>query len=164
MKKLLLLSTLIIFTACKKDQNISDTRIIQDSVAVSRDSLAISPVENSNELQLESFGFPPEVSGCSCYFSATKEDFENEKFIYIDDYGNNAYIKIGGNMIKIEMKEGDFDPENFSKIIKNDDFTITISGRKLKEQPEVMLFQGTMTVENKNGEKTTSPIYGECGC
>ena len=137
---------------------------MNDSGSVVHDSAAIVSKTSEQSLKLEKFGFPPEVEGCSCYFAANKEDFDDEKYIYIDDYGNNAFVKFDGKLLKIEMKEGDFDPENFSKIIKDEDVTITIIGKKVKEFEEVMMFEGTMKVETKNGRTDTTPIYGECGC
>lgn len=163
MKKIILLGTFILLASCKKEGNISD-KVTTDSVSLQQDSLSLQTPENLNTLTLETFGFPAEVNGCSCYFSASKEDFDKEKYIYIDDYGNNAYVKTGGKLLKIEMKEGDFDPGNFSKTIKNEQVTINITGKKVKELEEVMMFEGTMTVEMQNGDKTTTPIYGECGC
>lgn len=165
MKKLLFLAGLTFLFSCAKDEKIAqNTGKISDSTIVVQDSAASNETEMPAKITIETFGFPPEVSGCSCYFSKNKEDFQDEKFVYIDDYGNNAYLKIDGKTIKIPMKEGDFDPENFNKSIKNDEFTITIKGKKIKEFEEVMMFEGTMTVENKKGEKTVTPIYGECGC
>jgi len=165
MKKLLFLAGLTFLISCSKDEKIVESNSkISDSVIVVQDSVASNETEMPAQITIETFGFPAEVSGCSCYFSKNKEDFQDEKFVYIDDYGNNAYLKIEGKTIKIPMKEGDFDPENFNKTIKNDEFTITINGKKIKEFDEVMMFEGTMTVENKIGEKTVTPIYGECGC
>lgn len=117
-----------------------------------------------NVIKLESMAFPAEVQGCSCYFAANQQDFEKEKYLYIDDYGNNAYIKINGEMVKFPLEEGDFDPEHFGKVIKNDQYSITIKGEKIKDQEEAMMFRGTMTVEDHAGNRTETPIYGECGC
>ena len=162
MKKLMIIASLMMLFSCKKEEKISESKSITDSLMIVSDS--VNTEENLDEIHLETFGFPAEVSGCSCYFSKNKEDFANEKYVYIDDYGNNAFLKIDGKTVKIEMKEGDFDPDNFSKVIKNADFTVTIQGKKVNELEEVMMFEGTMTVENKNGEKTITSIYGECGC
>lgn len=165
MKKLAILTSLFVLFSCKKEGSVSEEIVNNsDSVAMLQDSLHVSGVENPNQINLETFSFPAEVNGCSCYFAKNKEDFENEKYIYIDDYGNTAFLKIDGKTIKIPMKEGDFDPDNFNKTIKNDEFTITIMGNKVNELEEVMMFEGTMTVENIKGEKTVTPIYGECGC
>ena len=162
MKKLMIIASLILLFSCKKEEKISESKSVTDSLMIVSDS--VNTAENLDQIHLETFGFPAEVNGCSCYFSKNKEDFEKEKYVYIDDYGNNAFLKIDGKTVKIEMKEGDFDPDNFSKVIKNDDFTVTIQGKKVNELEEVMMFEGTMTVENKNGEKTITSIYGECGC
>lgn len=161
----MVIASLIMLFSCKKEEKITEAGgSANDTTYVEMDSLNVQTGENLNQINLETFSFPAEVNGCSCYFAKNKEDFEDEKYIYIDDYGNNAFLKVDGKMLKIIMKEGDFDPANFSKIIKNDDFTVTIKGKKVDELEEVMMFQGTMTVENKDGQKTVTPIYGECGC
>lgn len=152
------LSCVFTLYACSKEnQNIPETSL----PAAKADSVvAIS----SSHLKLDTFGFPPEVEGCACYFSINKEDFENEKYIYIDDYGNNAFLSINGEKIKIPMAEGDFDPEFFKRTLHSGDYTVQIDGKKIKELDEVMMFTGSMTVTAKDGSKTTTPIYGECGC
>ncbi len=162
MKKLIIVASLMMLFSCKKEEKISENTPTSNSVVIANDSANV--MVNVNKINLETFGFPAEVNGCSCYFSKNEEDFQAEKYIYIDDYGNSAFLKIDGKTVKIKMEEGDFDPDNFSKIIKNDDITVTIQGKKVKALEEVMMFEGTMTVENKNGEKTITPIYGECGC
>lgn len=163
MKKTIILTSLLVLAACKKDETIANSQAANtDSVTVSQNK----PVDSSSvtAFRLGTFGFPPEAEGCSCYFSENREELENQNYIYVDDYGNNAFLKINGKQVKIKMNEGDFDPDNFSKTISNDDYTVKINGKKVNELEEVMMFQGTMTVENKNGESVTTPIYGECGC
>ncbi len=155
----------VILISCKKENTSIKTT---DEISVN-DSLNESIIDSTeiskNNFQLETFGFPPEVEGCSCYFAESKSDFDAEKYIYIDDYGNKGYIKVNGKLVKIPMEEGDFDPSNFQKNIENENFRIFMRGNKVKELEEVMMFEGEMTVENKKtGEKTTSRIYGECGC
>ncbi len=152
----------LLFVSCNKDkENLAENSNVEinDSIeqAVSDSTLIL----NSD---LQTFNLPAEVQGCSCYFAKNKEDFDNEKYVYADDYGNTAYIKIEDKIVKIPMEEGDFDPSDFSKTISNKDFTITISGRKLKELDETMTFQGELTLEKKDGTKSVTPIYGECGC
>ncbi|MGZ5263086.1 MAG: hypothetical protein ACXWCF_04765, partial [Kaistella sp.] len=72
---------------------------------------------------------------------------------------------IRGNMINILIKEADLDPSNFTKDIENSDYKVNLRGKKINEMDETMMFQGTMTVENKKtGERFSTPIYGECGC
>ncbi len=154
--------SLIMIIGCKKENPVSENSTQKEIVKIAADSEKAS--EFSDDLNLQTFGFPAEVDGCSCYFSKNKEDFENEKYIYIDDYGKTAYLKMDNKLHKIAMKDDDFDPENFQKEIKNEDLYIKISGKKVKELEEVMMFEGTMEVTLKNGKKSTVPIYGECGC
>ncbi len=148
--------------SCKKENTVSENSAPTDTMNV--DSVSSKILPTSDDLNLQTFGFPPEVDGCSCYFSKSKEDFENEKYIYIDDYGKTAYLKMDNKLHKIAMKDDDFNPENFQKEIKNEDLSIKISGKKIKELEEVMMFEGKMEVTLKNGKKSTVPFYGECGC
>ena len=157
------LSTLI-FQSCKKESvNLSENTTLDATVTVPE--TASDTIKVDSGLKPESFPMPAEVEGCSCYFGENKEQFENENYVYVDDYGKNAYFKLGGKIIKIPIKEDGFEPENFSKNFENADYKVSITGRKINEMDETMMFQGSMTVENiKTGEKSTSPIYGECGC
>mgnify|MGYP000902863125 CR=1 FL=1 len=154
--------SLIMIIGCKKENPVSENSTQKEIVKIEAGSEKAS--EFSDDLNLQTFGFPAEVDGCSCYFSKNKEDFENEKYIYIDDYGKTAYLKMDNKLHKIVMKNDDFDPENFQKEIKNEDLSIKISGKKVKELEEVMMFEGSMVLTLKNGKKSTVPIYGECGC
>lgn len=167
----------LLFTACKKEQKIIENPTeaseitIQDSLyktdtAVSEnEKTELSETTDNAELKLDTFGFPAEVDGCSCYFAENKKDFEAQKFIYVDDYMKKAFISIGQQQIQFPMKDGTFNPENFSRKLKNSDYKIELKGKNIKEMYEVFMFEGTMTVENlKTGAKTSSRIYGECGC
>ena len=154
--------SLIMIIGCKKENPVSENSTQKEIVKIAADSEKAS--EFSDDLKLQTFGFPPEIDGCSCYFSKNKVDFENEKYIYIDDYGKNAFIKMNNRLQKISIKDDDFDPENFQKEFKNEELSIKISGKKVKELEEVMMFEGSMEVTLKNGKKSTVPIYGECGC
>lgn len=154
--------SLMIVIGCKKENPVTENSTQKKIVKLESNSEKAS--EFSDDLKLQTFGFPPEVDGCSCYFAKNKEDFTNEKYIYIDDYGKTAYLKMDNQLQKVSIKEDDLDPENFQKEIKNDELTIKISGKKVKELEEVMMFEGSMEVTLKNGKKSTVPIYGECGC
>ena len=157
------LSTLI-FQSCKKENvNLSENTTLNATVTVPE--TASDTIKVNSGIKLESFPMPAEVEGCSCYFSENKEQFGNEKYVYVDDYGKNAYFKLDQEMIKIPIKEDGFEPANFSKNFENADYKVSITGTKIDEMDETMMFQGKMTVENiKSGEITSTPIYGECGC
>lgn len=168
LKKLLIIAAVPVFViSCKKDTAV-EQRTVSDSVTAITDTVAAIPVDTLQQtaaFQLGKFGFPPEVEGCSCYFAENKSDFEKEQFVYVDDYGNNATIRINGENVKIRMDDGDFDPSNFSKSIENEAYLLEMTGKKIDDGDETMLFQGTMKVTDKNTRVVImTPIYGECGC
>ena len=100
----------------------------------------------------------------SCYFSKNKADFESEKYIYADDFGRAAYIKINGKMVKIPMEEKDFNPEGFEKSVSGEDYEIYLKGKQTESLDEVFQIEGELTVRDKTGKTFKTPIYGECGC
>ena len=154
----------LVLQSCKKETvNAKENTTEYSAVAVQDKSSDSVPVNSS--LHLEAFSMPAEVQGCSCYFADNKENFENENYVYADDYGNSAYLKIDGKMIKIPVDEGDFNPSAFSKNIQNKEYKVTLSGNKISDLDETMMFRGQMTVEIlKSGDRISTPIYGECGC
>lgn len=156
---LLIFAISALAVSCKKESSSADSTQSADQQSIQKTDAA-----KYNDFQLESFGFPDDIAGCSCYFASDKENFENEKFVYIDDYGKNAYIKLKGQQVIIPVTDGDFNVDNFEKNVDGNGYKIQIKGRKIKEMYEVMMFEGTMTVENSEGKKATTPIYGECGC
>ncbi|AYO57453.1 hypothetical protein CO230_04545 [Chryseobacterium sp. 6424] len=162
--KFLIIASLTASVACSKESN-EISGIPADTLSVMlQDSIQTSDF-TKDTLLLETFAIPPEVEGCSCYFAKDEQEFERQQFIYADDYGSSAYLKLDGKLVKIPMNEGDFDPSNFKKTIENAQYRVTMSGKQLSAQEELMIFEGQLTVENKSsGEKVTTPIFGECGC
>ena len=162
---ILFLSFSLVFSCTKENETVveTETEILPPTI----EDLVDQVVSDSAKMvvsDLQSFTMPPEVEGCACYFSKNKEEFDTGKYIYVDDYGNTAYIKLNGKVTKIPMEEGDFDPSDFSKTISTEEFTLTIKGRKLKELDETMKFQGELSLKKKDGTKSVTHIYGECGC
>lgn len=167
MKKIWLLILPLLITACKKDKDPLPQTMTRDTLIVSQDSATqlSDSAAVATPLKLETFAFPSQVAGCSCYFAENKDQFLKGQYIFIDDYGNNAYIKVEGQPVEIKMEEGDFDPDNFDRVIENDDYRVSMKGTRIKSEKEVMMYTGKMTVENKvTKQKITTTIYGECGC
>jgi len=163
MKYLIILFSAFTMIACKKEKaTVSDSKPV-DSLTIVQDS-----VENDSEtahVLVDVFPFPNEIKECSCYFAKNKSDFENEKYIYADDAGKTAYMKLDGkrlamNLISSSDMEAD---EELTKEIENENYKISVKGKKIKNE-EVLLFEGTLTITKPDGSVTTMPIYGECGC
>ncbi|MDR6405987.1 MULTISPECIES: hypothetical protein [Chryseobacterium] len=163
MKYLIIFVAAILLTACKKEQQtVPDSARTTDSLTVQ--DTAKTEVSSGNVL-VETFPFPKEIKECSCYFAKNKADFEAEKYIYADDAGKTAYMKLDGkrqtmNLISSSDMEVD---EELSKEIESGDYKISVKGKKIKGE-EALLFQGTLTIEKPDGTVETMPVYGECGC
>ncbi len=158
MKKWCLTLTMLGFVfSCTKKENTENLGVIADI------SQSTQPAKKT--LQLETFGFPSDIEGCSCYFAANKDDFEKEKYLFADDFSKQTYIKVNGELLKLKTTDDNMDPENFTKNIDDEKFKINITGKRIAEEQELFFFDGKMTITDKiNGLVTTTPIYGECGC
>lgn len=163
MKYLIIFFSAFSLIACKKEKETVLNSKPADSVNIVQDSVKTdSP--NSTVL-VDVFPFPKEIKECSCYFAKNKTDFENEKYIYADDAGKTAYMKLDGKRIAMNLiSSSDMEvDEELTKEIENENYKISVRGRKIKHE-EVLLFEGTLTIEKPDGSITKMPIYGECGC
>lgn len=163
MKYLIIFFTAILLVSCKKEQQTVRNPTSADSVKVIQDSVIVNT--SSGKISVEEFPFPKEIKECSCYFAKNKADFENEKYIYADDAGKTAYMKLDGKRLAMNLiSSSDMEiDEELSKEIESDDYKISIEGKKIKGE-EALLFEGTLTIEKPDGTVVTMPIYGECGC
>lgn len=150
--------------ACKKDKQVSNSAAT-DSVSIVQDSAIVDTIKDSGKIAIEIFPFPKEIKECSCYFARNKADFEAEKYIYADDAGKTAYMKLDGKRLAMNLiSSNDMEvDEELSKEIENENYKISVKGKKIKSE-EALLFEGTLTIEKADGTVVTTPIYGECGC
>lgn len=163
MRYLIIFFSAFLLTACKKDKETVSNTASKDSLTTVQDSAKTN--NSTGKILVEPFPFPKEIKECSCYFAKNKADFEAEKYIYADDAGKTAYMKLDGkrlamNLISSSDMEAD---EELSKEIESGDYKISVKGKKIKKE-EALLFEGTMTIEKPDGSIETTPIYGECGC
>ncbi|KPE50218.1 hypothetical protein [Chryseobacterium indologenes] len=163
MKYLIIFFSALLLTACKKDKGSVTEAATADSLNIAKDSAKTEA--SSGKILVDTFPFPKEIKECSCYFARNKADFEAEKYIYADDAGKTAYMKLDGqrlamNLISSSDMEAD---EELTKEIENDNYKISVKGKKIKGE-EALLFEGTLTIEKPDGTVETMPIYGECGC
>ena len=163
MKYLIIFFSAILLVACKKDKETVSGTAPVDSLPIANDSATASIP--SGKVLIETISFPEEIKECSCYFARNKADFEAEKYIYADDAGKTAYMKLDGkrmamNLISSSDMEVD---EELTKEIESNDYKISVKGKKIKGE-EALLFEGTLTIEKPDGTVIKTPIYGECGC
>ena len=52
-------------------------------------------------LTIDTFStFPPEIDGCSCYFSNDSTEFNKREYIYMNDFAQTSFLKINGVLTK----------------------------------------------------------------
>ncbi len=163
MRYLIIFFSAFLLVACKKEQQTTPASAPADSAKVVHDTVTTdSP---SGKIAVDTFPFPTEIKECSCYFAKSKADFLAEKYIYADDAGKTAYMKLDGKRLALNLlSSSDMEAdEELSKEIENDDYKISVKGKKIKSE-EALLFEGTLTIEKPDGTVVKMPIYGECGC
>ncbi|RKS97335.1 hypothetical protein [Chryseobacterium defluvii] len=164
MKYLIITFSAFMLIACKKDRETISNHSSADSLTMIRDSVNVDTVADGKIL-IEVIPFPKEIKECSCYFAKNKADFEAEKYIYADDAGKTAYMKLDGKRLAMNLiSSNDMEvDEELSKEIENENYKISVKGKKIKSE-EALLFEGTLTIEKADGTVISTPIYGECGC
>ncbi|MFO0477845.1 MAG: hypothetical protein ACK50L_03570 [Bacteroidota bacterium] len=118
-------------------------------------------------LTIDTFStFPPEIDGCSCYFSNDSTAFNKSEYIYMNDFAQTSFLKINGVLTK--FTQTDFKEVSKTTTMakaKSDKYEMTIEvidGKQSGDETE--LKSGTIKLTGKNGETITKTFYGECGC
>ncbi|RMZ58917.1 hypothetical protein D1632_15220 [Chryseobacterium nematophagum] len=163
MKHLIIFFSAFSLIACQKNKETSLNVKPADTLKIGQDSYKTEI--SSGNILVENFTFPKEIKECSCYFAKSKSDFEAEKFIYADDVGKTAYMKLDGKRLSMNLlSSSDMEvDEDLNKEIESENYKISVKGKKVKNE-EALLFEGTLTIEKSDGASITMPIYGECGC
>jgi hypothetical protein len=163
MKYLIIFFSAFLLIACKKDKETVQNSTATDSLNLVKNSAKTGTA--SGKILVDIIPFPKEIKECSCYFARNKADFEAEKYIYADDAGKTAYMKLDGKRLAMNLiSSSDMEvDEELTKEIESDNYKISIKGKKIKSE-EALLFEGTLTIEKPDGTVETLPIYGECGC
>ncbi len=118
-------------------------------------------------LNIDTFSiFPPEISGCSCYFSNDSLEFKKSEYIYMNDYDKTSFIKINGLLIKFtQIERREISSHIIIAKFKSDSYVMTIELKDgIQNGDETWLKTGTIKLTNKKGGSITKTFYGECGC
>ncbi len=121
-------------------------------------------------LELDNFGFPEDIEGCSCYFSKNKKMFENNEYFFVANYDSLAHIMVNKKLINLKLELSTREPNSFGdydhkEIYKNDIYTVTVNiVYKESSGYETWLNEGTIIVDTKDGQHLKHSIFGECGC
>lgn len=108
--------------------------------------------EKSLELT-EIDGVPDRIRGCSCIFARSAEDFQNNKFVYINTQ-DVSVLSVDGELIywnpQVELEPP---------------FTIiTTYDKENRVAKELTELEGSIIVTSRDGLTATLKVFGRCGC
>src|SRR5688572_21817600 len=120
----------------------------------------LSKVSSEEELTLESFpDFPEDIDGCSCYFSRNEKEFNEQKYIYMNDFANISFISINGSLRKLELKKHEEKPISYF-IYADSDYELRIETKTKKAtDDELDRVTGKITVRNLKNQKVTKSDF-----
>jgi hypothetical protein len=121
----------------------------------------------NQELTIGTFSnFPPEIDGCSCCYSKDSLDFKNGSYLYANDFEQTSFLNINGILTKfIQSEWKELNKTTRTAKAKSDQYELTIEIHDVRKNgDETWINTGTITVKDKNGNRTTRTFYGECGC
>lgn len=123
---------------------------------------------SANDIKLDLItDWPDDIGGCSCYAGSSQKAFDKGEHIYLDDYGEVAYIKADGQLQRFMLITEDTVSSREHRIEKweNDQYTMTVETKQTGQMEETWQHEGKIILKEKNSHKTTErTIYGECGC
>ena len=136
-------------------------------IAVKQDSKEDNSIIEESKLTIDTFStFPPEIDGCSCYFSNDSTEFKKGQYIYMNDYAQTSFLKINGVLTKFTQKS--FEQIDSTTVIAkstSDNYDLTIEVKDgIQNGDETWLKSGTISLTDKNGKTISKIFYGECGC
>lgn len=106
-------------------------------------------------------GIPAGIDGCSCALSRNQEEFEAEKFIYLESYGkldpkkNISILSLDGEQLEYPRKQS---PKGLNVLVLYE------SKEGGKSQTTGSRRTGKLVVKQENGATLKENFYGVCGC
>jgi catabolite regulation protein CreA len=155
LQTILILSATTLLIAC--GQNDSRDKLSQiDGSTIDQQNLIIDTFSD----------FPPEIDGCSCYFSNDSNEFNQRLYIYVNDFAETAFLKVCGTLTKFkQVNHKEIDARNVVAKYKSDIYEMTIEVKdEILTGEETSLKTGTITLRDKKGQTIRTTFYGECGC
>lgn len=154
----ILILSIIYLTGCNSSPKSEDSQPVSNkkTASVELDEIQIQVIEN----------WPDEIDGCSCYSSRSQSEFKKREYIYMDNYGDIAFMKINGQLEKFKLTKSDTltTSDHSRKIWTNKNFEFSIETKQVGQIDETWQHEGKLTLKLKDGEIIEQDIYGECGC
>lgn len=160
----------LIFVSCNNETGKQADTLANKGMEILAEETPPPPPPVVPEFTLDDYkGFPPEIEGCTCYFSENKEKFKNQQFLFTSNADGLCVVAINNKQLRLKQVSiiRDKDPgsnnENIS-VFEGDGWKVTvrITGKE-RSGDEVWTNTGTITVE-KDRKKLEKSFTGECGC
>ena len=151
---MLLIISFVLLSACGEGNEAMNT-------------LPAKPTEVYKTLSLDTFStFPPEISGCSCYFSSDSIELNGNEYIYMSDGAQLSFLKVNGALVKFTQTNLEkLDSINTVIKFKSVDYALTVKIKNGQQRgEETWLKTGVITLTDKSGKTVVQNFYGECGC
>lgn len=127
-----------------------------------------------NTLVISSFdSIPDEISGCGCAFASDSLTYKAGNYIFADDIGEIAYMKINGKMVRLTQsksaaKQTDTTATDTTTVdahYKADGIEVILKAQKGKDiNYEVWQASGKIIIKQADGQSINRVVYGSCGC
>ena len=159
--------SLLFVAACSQKESTERNSI--EVVSESEQSLAkeiYTHAVQTKDLAFDSFSeFPEEIDGCSCYFSRSAKEFEGQKYIYTNDFANTSFVKVNGELRKLELRKHEEGPISYY-IYSDSEYELRVEIKSRQPiEDELDWVTGEMTLNDLKNHKTVKTEYvGECGC
>ncbi len=110
--------------------------------------------------------FPPEIDGCSCYFSNDSIEFKKGQYIYMNNFREISFLKINNVLTKFTQDSIEqVNPTTTIAKAKSDLYKLSIESIDgIQNGDETWLKTGTIKLKDNSGNILTKTFYGECGC
>lgn len=115
-------------------------------------------------------GLPPQIEGCSCYFSKSESDFKRDRYVFASGGDSTAYISINKKpvvlkLVSVSGSSGFAEGKGFEKTFSNGIYSVRIKlSSEEKTGDEVWWYTGKLQLSFKGVEVKEFSILGECGC
>ena len=127
--------------------------------------------DRSSSAKLTSFkGLPPQLVGCSCYFSASEKEFNREHYIFASDLDSVAYVSISRKLITLKLigttrEPNIMDERDYQNTYTDGIYTVVVTIHfKEHTGDEAWWNTGEISLFFKNVAVDKKIFSGECGC
>src|SRR5690606_7927165 len=122
-------------------------------------------------IKMTSFrGLPPQLEGCSCYFSKSETDFKRDRYFFASGPDSIAYISINKKPVQLRritnpVSSKENKPAELEETYSNKVYTVKIKlHTEGKSGDEVLWYTGKLKLFFKEVEVREFSVFGECGC